>query len=77
MIHELKNEGKRVFLGGINTNKRYETLAVIAEVAACRRFPKEPLPAIFREGNTTWLGSISDSPSRWEGGWKRNFACGI
>ena len=34
LVHELKNEGKWVFLGGINANKRYKALATVIEAAA-------------------------------------------
>ena len=56
MIHEFKNEGKRVFLSGINSNERHKTLVVVAEVAACQRFIVQPLPETFSEQSTRVRG---------------------
>lgn len=47
-----KNEGKRVFLGGINANERYKTLVIVVEGAACPCFFVQPLPVVSRERNT-------------------------
>ena len=52
MVHELENEGKWVFLGGINANKWYKTLSTVVKAAACQRFLVQSLPATFRERKT-------------------------
>jgi len=49
MVHVLKNEGKWVFLGGINANERHKILAAVIKGAACQCFLVQSLPATFCE----------------------------
>ena len=52
VTHEFENQGKWVFLGRINPDKRHENVVIIVEVTACQRFLEQPLQVTLSKQNT-------------------------